>query len=567
MFNGLLKGESPVRSGNAAWAAGKTIDSIPQTPSDVFSTEIKKEHMLMQPSDRPNRTRIDQTTQADAKSCCSDKLRNKATSTTRNGGRVVHFCGWLLAWIMATITGSICMAGSFEDSFTGGTLRIDYNHMGSGNAEHIGIARMLVEGIWPGNRKHLIDSTGLGPYRVEVFDKTSGQMIYTRGFACIFAEWQSTDEARYGAWRSFEEAIRIPEPRETVLVRISRRHGMKPYVRVWETEVDPASRFVDRPPVQTQKVWTLFRHGHPSEKVDLLLIGDGYTESQRDTFHQDVERLMKAFFSVEPFASNRERFNVRAIDVASPATGITRPRGAVFRESPLGLRYNSLDSERYVLTMEDRKWRNIAAAAPYDAVILLANDRKYGGGGIYNLYATASARSEFAPYLVVHEFGHHFAGLADEYFTSSVAYNKDDGPPAEPWEPNATAQTERDKIKWKDLIAADTPLPTPWDKPRYEETSRGFQKKRAELRGALAPESGLEALFREEKELFTGMLGSEPFATKVGAFEGSMYLSSGMYRPSVDCLMFTRDDVGFCPVCLRAIRKMIDFHAPAEGHR
>jgi hypothetical protein len=232
----------------------------------------------------------------------------------------------------------------------------------------------------------------------------------------------------------------------------------------------------------------------------------------------------------------------------------------VFRNSPLGARYNSFDSERYILSLEDRAWRDEAAAAPYDTVIMLVNERKYGGGGIFNLYSTAAAGSAFAPYLYVHEFGHHFAGLGDEYYTSPVSYEAGPDISVEPWEPNVTALLNPGQLKWGDMLDEYVPLPTPWEKEAYDEASRALQKERAELRASGASEETLEKLFVEERTRFTKQLGEEKYAGKVGAFEGAGYQSRGLYRPSADCIMFTRDEVGFCPVCLQAINRMIDLH-------
>ena len=214
-----------------------------------------------------------------------------------------------------------------------------------------------------------------------------------------------------------------------------------------------------------------------------------------------------------------------------------------------------------MLTLDDRRWRDIAAIVPYDFVLILVNERKYGGGGIFGLYSTAAAQSAFADYLVVHEFGHHFAALGDEYYTSPVAYEGADGPRIEPWEPNITALLDPEELKWGALATDATPVPTPWDKEAYETQSRASQARRAELRAAGAAEATLEALFREEQERFTPLLAEGPHGDAVGAFEGAMYEAVGYYRPAADCLMFTRDDVGFCAVCRAAIERIIDLYS------
>ena len=452
------------------------------------------------------------------------------------------------------------IGAGFEDDFTGQVLRVDYFHVGIAGEEHIALDRIRVEGAWPGSRTQLLDPTNLGKYMVEVADLATHRLIYSRGFASIYGEWETTGEAAAGIWRSIPEAVRVPEPRRPVQLRLRKRADDQSFREIWTTTIDPSSRFVDRAPLPARDVWKVLNHGDPSTKVDLLILGDGYTAAEMDRYRSDVEKAAETLFDYEPFTSRREDFNVWAINTPAEQSGISRPRAGRFRESPLGARYNSFDSERYVLTLQDRAWRDIASAAPYDFVLILVNERKYGGGGIYNLYSTAAAGSSYTPYLVIHEFGHHFAGLGDEYYTSDVAYEDFSGH-VEPWEPNITALGDPQQLKWRDLVAEGTPLPTPWEKEAYEESSRDRQQRRRELRAAGAAEEELEALFDEERRLFTKMLAGQDYSGRVGAFEGAMYEASGLYRPSVDCIMFTRDEVGFCPVCARAVERVIDLYS------
>jgi hypothetical protein len=445
----------------------------------------------------------------------------------------------------------------FSDFFTGATMRVDLYHTGDATMEYVAIDQVRIEGPWPGSRTQLVDHTNMGKYFFEVVDLATQQVIYSRGFASIYGEWETTGEARSGTVRTLPEALRFPEPLEPVQVRLRKRAPDQSFNEIWSTTIDPGSRFVHRAPVSTAGVWPVFEHGEPARKVDLLILGDGYTASEMDKFHQDAKRAAEKLFSVEPFASHRQSFNVWAIDSPAAESGISRPRSGLFRDSPLGASYNTLDSERYVLSLDDRAWRDVAAAAPYDFVLLLVNSRKYGGGGIYNLYSTAAAGSGFSRYLVIHEFGHHFAGLGDEYYTSDVAYEDFHGEKVEPWEPNITALHDPEQLKWGDLVAADTPLPTPWGKEQFEAASRATQEERRRLRREGAPEEALEELFAAERERMTAMLGANEHAGQVGAFEGASYQPVGLYRPQVDCIMFTRDEVGFCPVCSRAIERII----------
>ena len=457
--------------------------------------------------------------------------------------------------------GAVVAEGSFESHFTGATMRLDFFHTGTAEMEKISLDRLRVEGPWPGSRTQLLDSTNLGKYQFEIVDLASQRSLYTRGFASIYGEWETTSEASRGIVKTLPEALRFPEPKRPFQVRLRKRAADQSFVEIWTVTVDPASRFVHRAAVPPQEVIRVVENGDPAERVDLLLLGDGYSKTEMEKFRAATQRSVEALFALEPFASRRGDFNVWAIAPPAAESGISRPRSGLFRNTPLGASYNSLDSERYVLTLQDRAWRDVAAAAPYDFVMILVNSDKYGGGGIYNLYSTAAAESGFFPYLLVHEFGHHFAGLGDEYYTSDVAYEDFQGQMEEPWEPNITALQDPENFKWADLVEAETPLPTPWSKTEFEELSHSIQDRRRELRESGAPEADLERLFREERRQMTALLAADEFAGRVGAFEGASYQPRGLYRPQADCIMFTRDEVGFCSVCARAINRVIDMYS------
>jgi hypothetical protein len=455
-------------------------------------------------------------------------------------------------------------ASEFSEWFTGGTLRFDYYHSGTAGEEHVSLDAVRLEGEWPGRRTHLLDDTNLGKYRFAVVGLPSNRVLFSQGFASIYGEWETTGEARDGIWRTFHESQRFPEPRSTVQLVLSKRGADGAFREIFSTVVDPGSRFVDRSPIAGPappgEVWSVFEHGSPAEHVDLLFLGDGYTAAELDQFHADVERLTEVLFSTPTFHRHRSSFNVRAIDLVSRDSGITDPRAGRFVASPLGLSYNAFDSERYVLTMRNRELREIAAAAPYDALVLLANSRKYGGGGIFGLWTTVAARSAESAYVVVHELGHSFAGLADEYYTSQVAYQDFTPPGVEPWEPNVTTLLAGAELEWAELVAPGTPIPTPWSQEAYDAVSLRFQERRRELRAARAPEEALESLFQEEREVTGELLGNEPHAGVVGAFEGAAYEAKGLYRPALDCIMFTRNPRSFCPVCSLAIERVIRLH-------
>jgi hypothetical protein len=245
--------------------------------------------------------------------------------------------------------------------------------------------------------------------------------------------------------------------------------------------------------------------------------------------------------------------------VPAAQSGVHRPRTRDDRRTAINTEYNIFDSERYVLTLDNRALRDIASAAPYELLEILVNEKQYGGGGIFNDQATAAVDTGFAEYVFVHEFGHHFAGLGDEYYTSDVSYVTGGEQHPEPWEPNLTASGAHPK--WIDMADKGTPLPTPWDKEAFEAHSREYQAERRKLRAANVPESQMDELFRREQIWETQFLGSQKHAGKIGAFEGAGYEAKGMYRPTADCIMFTRDEVGFCRVCRRGIETIIDLYA------
>ena len=451
----------------------------------------------------------------------------------------------------------------FDHAFTRDTMRVDYFHTGGpGSADTIALDRVVNDGPWAGSLTQLVDPTDLGKYRFEVRDKATNTILYSRGFASVYGEWETTGEQK-SRHRTFHESLRFPWPKRPVAVTLARRQQDNGFAPIWATDIDPGSRFVVNAPRRggAGVVWPVFVNGPPAAKVDLLVIGEGYTAAEMPKFHRDVRRLLPALFDEEPFKSRRGDFNVRALDLPSPASGINRPNTGVFRRTPLSTEYNIFDSERYVLTLDNRALRDAASAAPYEFIEILVNDRTYGGGGIFNDQATASVDSAFSPYVFVHEFGHHFAALADEYYTSDVAYETGSVERPEPWEPNVTALHDPAQLKWKDLVTSDTPLPTPWDKAEFEAHTATIQQRRRAIRERNAPEAEMDALFREQRAWDQKFLGSMKFSGRVGAFEGAAYEARGLYRPEADCIMFTRDPVGFCRVCRRAISRIIDLYA------
>ena len=443
------------------------------------------------------------------------------------------------------------------------TMRVDYYHSGDASQERFSLDKVVLEpGAWPGNPARPVDDTNLGKYLFEVLDRGTNRVVYSRGFASIFGEWETTGEARE-AWQTFHESLRFPAPSAPVQVVLKKRDARNAFREVWSVLVDPADPFLDSSaPPAPGPLLEIERNGAPAEKVDFLILGDGYTAAERGKFEKDARRLADILFSTSPFKERRRDFNVWGLCPPAAESGISRPSTGIHRRSPVGATYDAFRSERYVLTFDNRALRDVAAFAPYEFVEILTNTRTYGGGGIFGLFSTVAADSLWSPYVFIHEFGHHFAGLADEYYTSDVAYE-----PAqelvEPWEPNVTAHiadTDGGSLKWKDLVEPGTPIPTPWSKEVFEKHSAEIQKRRRQIRAENRPEEEMDALFLEQRGVETKLLGSEKYAGKVGAFEGANYSAKGYYRAQADCIMFTRDQVPFCHVCQRAIERVIDLY-------
>jgi hypothetical protein len=451
----------------------------------------------------------------------------------------------------------ISSTDSFDARFTGRTMRVDLFHTGGPKGETVAFDRAVDDGPWAGSRTRLLDETNLGSHFVEVRDLKTNRVVFSRGYSSLFSEWEQTEEAKRAS-RTFPESLRLPWPREKVRVVLQRRDKANVFHELFSTAVDPAgpeSNPAPRAPMG--KVWTVFENGPAAAKLDLLVLGEGYAERDLPKFHADVKRLVDILFTYEPFKSRKTDFNVRALDLPASESGVLRPDSRIFRRTPLSVQYGIFGSERYMLTYDDRALREAASAAPYDFLEILVNDARYGGGGIYNFQATASVDTGFAEYVFVHEFGHHFAGLADEYYGSDVAYETG-GDKLEPWEPNVTALKDPKALKWTDLVEKGTPLPTPWEKDAFEKENRGVQAERRKLIAEGASPAALDDLFRRQMSEETKLLSSMAWSGKTGAFEGAAYEAKGLYRPSADCIMFTRDAVGFCPVCRRAIGRVID---------
>ncbi|MBK8883088.1 MAG: peptidase M64 [Bacteroidales bacterium] len=448
--------------------------------------------------------------------------------------------------------GNVDFGKYFQDK----TMRFDFFHSGTAAEEHFATDRVVSDGIWSGSKNVLLDDLKLGAYFFEVIDSESKLLLYSKGFSNVFGEWQTIPEASEN-WGTFHESLRFPWPLKPVTIIIQKRDSLNSFRTIWMTEIDPASRLVNPAElVHTVKVDIITENGSPDKKVDLVILGDGYSKDEMEKFRKDAFRLSGYLLNAEPFRSHSSDFNIRAVETPAEASGVNKPHHGVFKRTPLTVYYSSFDSERYALSYDNRTIRDVASAVPYDIMVIMINERTYGGGGIYNLYTTVSADNRFAEYIMIHEMGHHFAALADEYYTSSVSYEVPDVK-VEPWETNITAMFDPGTLKWKDLMEEGTPLPTPWGKEEFDRTGYAIQKERDSLRAAMVPETVMEELFTRQMNKENEYFANEKYRDKVGAFEGAGYKANGLYRPQIDCIMYTRH-LTFCKVCRSSIENVIN---------
>lgn len=465
---------------------------------------------------------------------------------------------------------------NFDDYFVDKTMRIDYFHSGGAQKEWITVDQVYQQGIWAGSRRNLIDSFNNGRYYFKIFDSSSGKLIFSKGFDSYFGEYRTTTRALEGRKRTYHESAIIPFPKRKITFAVESRNRENNLQPLFSQVIDPSSVSIIKENLKSGvRVFELMKSGDPHLKVDVAVIAEGYTAGEVEKFERDLRRFAKVFFDFEPYKSNKDRFNVYGVFQASQDSGCDEPRRGIFKNTALNSTFNSLGSERYLLTEDNKSLRDIAAHVPYDALFIMVNQERYGGGGIYNLYCTFTVDNQWWEYLFLHEFGHHFAGLADEYYTSSVAYNEFYPRGIEPLEANITALLDPSHLKWKDLLTPGIEIPTPWEKEGFDRMDKAYQKIRGEFNDKIARmkregapaaevqkvEKESERLSREHAEKVDDYLAKSRFYGKVGVFEGAGYSAQGLYRPMLDCLMFTKGKKPFCKVCERAVIQVIKHYS------
>jgi hypothetical protein len=413
--------------------------------------------------------------------------------------------------LLALVATSTAQFGKF---FKNRTLRFDYYHSGSVEAEYVMPDEMILEGKWAGPRKNLIDPFDYGASKIMVFDSLSNKLIFTRGFSSLFIEYQATEEAK-SQCGNFPESILMPLPKKTVRLEYYSRGKDMAWVKRYEAFINPRKDELKTKTGNAYPSERIIHAGRPKKKLDLVIIPEGYTEAEMPKFLDDCSRFTGYLFETDPYGQFIKKINIRAVIAPSVESGTDIPGDTISKSTLLNSSFYTFGSDRYLMTSDFKKVRDVASCVPYDQIIILVNHPRYGGGGIYNFYAISTVDNENSGFVFTHEFGHSFAGLGDEYSGSGSATEEVYARDKEPWEPNITTLVNFD-AKWKDILPADTPVPTP---------------------------------------------DNDEWKGKTGVFEGAGYMEKGVYRPYIDCSMNVVRFNNFCPVCQRAIVRMIEFYS------
>jgi len=401
----------------------------------------------------------------------------------------------------------------FNKYFRNNSLRFDFLLGGDSAQATVFPQQIKQEPYWGGPKKNLIDNAGYGSHRFRVFDVKTDSLIFSKGFCTLFQEWQTTAEAKKTT-RAFYQAVIFPFPKNIVRLEIDARQRDNRFKTIYSSEIDPANYFILDEASSAYEVVKIRESGLPENKVDLTILAEGYTKGEMGKFVEDAGRMAGYLLAEPPFSEMQDKFNIYAVLTPSAESGTDIPGEHIYKNTFFNSTYYTFDIDRYLTTSDMKAVYDAAAVTPYDHVYVLVNTSRYGGGGFYNFVSVCTADNEHSKNVFIHEFGHGFAGLADEYYNSSVAYENYYNLAVEPWEPNLTTLVDFNK-KWKPMVKNQTPIPTP----------------------------------RQAK-----------FNSEVGVFEGGGYMSKGIYSPMMDCRMKSNEAKGFCPVCAKAVKQAIDFY-------
>jgi len=404
----------------------------------------------------------------------------------------------------------------YAEYFSDKVLRIDLLRSGNALKDSLKITSLYTEEFWSGCRTKTIDVYEYGDYKVEINDISNGMLLFSYSYSSLFSEYLFTEQGRNES-KDFQETLRIPFPKKTISIAFFKRpKGTEGWIEELRLTFNP-----NKPPmivntvVSTTKMRKIIDSGEPEHHVDIAFISEGYTLDEQMKFIEDSKRISEYLLNCEPFSLHKDRMNIWAVFSPSDESGVTDPSENSVKETALGFNFSTFGTDRYLMTENHFALRNAASAVPYDHLIVIVNTDKYGGGGIYNFYASCPSDNSETAFLVVHEFGHSFAGLADEYWTSDVSVTAYYNLETEPVEPNITTLVNF-QSKWQDLIEEETPVPTPNEKK---------------------------------------------YRTTTGVFEGGGYVEKGIYRPYYDCTMKSVQYNAFCPVCRRAIEETIRLYS------
>ena len=444
-----------------------------------------------------------------------------------------HLVASVLMLLSLVLNSSFCYAAdSIPDSVSDSvsepifaapskTLRLDYIFSGTDKTQEIALDEMYSFDGWAGRTVNMDKAPLRGNGQISLTDKASGQVLYVQSFSTLFQEWQTTEEATR-VRKSFENVFLVPMPAARVVVKVELYNFRGGVSASLVHEVDPSDIMIRTIPQEAAEHTYILKGGSPAECIDVAILAEGYTAEEMPVFYEDARKAVEAILSHDPFGQYKDSFNFVAVGLESEESGISEPGKGDWKNTALGSHFSTFYMDRYLTTLRIKNLHNRLAGIPYEHIIILANTDTYGGGGIYNSYTLTTAHHPaFAP-VVVHEFGHSFAGLADEYYYDDqfVEYYY---PDCEPWEQNITTLYDFGS-KWESQLPRTVAVPTP------------------------VP---VEQIWAEDGNGYPAL---------VGVYEGAGYQSKGVYRPYPDCRMKTNSPKAFCPVCQRAITNLIDFY-------
>jgi hypothetical protein len=412
------------------------------------------------------------------------------------------------------ISVSLLAQSNFHNYFLDKTLQINLIEAGDSETENIYLSSMIETPYYSGSRANLLDTLNLGYYYAYLYSTKNSQLIFSEGFSTLFQEWQTTEEAKKSK-RSLNFSLRIPFPKDSVKLVIKKRDKSNEFENLFSLIIDPSNYFIHKEKIDTTGVFKISYSGNYKNKLDILFLPEGYSKEDTEKYHKDCKRFAKFLLSYSPFSEMKNKINIWGINRFSKESGVDIPGKGIFKNTLLDGSFYTFDSERYLMIKDYFKLAGVAAAVPYDRIFVLVNSSKYGGGAIYNFYSTVASGNPKAELVLVHEFGHGLAGLADEYYTSDVSYENYYDLSVEPWEKNITTLVDFGK-KWKSMLKQGTPVPTPPD-----------------------------SIYRGQ----------------TGVFEGGGYVAEGVYRPSFNSIMKSLSADGFNEVCKKAIIEVINFYS------